>query len=158
MRGASASRFSTYLDAVERAIVALRRRMTRRTFAQQAGEDAPATYDVLDVVEAAEDAGRSATVSAVATALQVDQPRASRLVAAAVEAGWLIRVADQADGRRALLARTDEGRAVSEHLHGFRRSMFATAMANWSDEERAMFARLLTSFVAQLPGTTSPDS
>jgi len=149
---------SNDLDAVERAIVAMRRRMTRRTFAQLATGEAPATYDVLDVVEAAEDAGRSATVSTVATALRVDQPRASRLVAGAVDAGWLIRVADQADGRRALLARTDAGRAVSERVHGFRRDLFATAMADWTDAERATFARLLTSFVDHLPGTTSPDS
>lgn len=147
---------SNEVDAVERAVVAMRRSMTRRTFARAAGHgESAAAYDVLDVVEAA---GDRATVSSVATALQVDQPRASRLVAAAVESGWLVRVADQSDGRRAFLARTEAGRAVSEHIHGFRRSMFASAMNAWSDEERATFARLLTDFVAQLPGTTSPDS
>ncbi|MFD4429251.1 MarR family transcriptional regulator, partial [Nocardia sp. NPDC058497] len=40
------------------------------------------------------------TVSTVAAALAVDQPRASKLVAAAVTAGYLRRVADQSDGRR----------------------------------------------------------
>ncbi|GAA0272949.1 MarR family winged helix-turn-helix transcriptional regulator [Cryptosporangium japonicum] len=147
---------STEVDAVERAVVAMRRSMTRRTFARAAGHgESAATYEVLDVVEAS---GDRATVSSVATALQVDQPRASRLVAAAVEAGWLVRVADQSDGRRAFLARTEAGKTVSEHVHGFRRSMVASAMTAWSDEERATFARLLTDFVAQLPGTTSPDS
>ncbi|MFB9322480.1 MarR family winged helix-turn-helix transcriptional regulator [Cryptosporangium minutisporangium] len=147
------------LEAVERAVVTMRRNMTRRTFARLAGQgEAPATYDVLDVVEAAEDAAEPATVSTVATALQVDQPRASRLVAAAVDAGWLQRVADQADGRRVLLARTEAGRAVSEQIHEFRRTTFAAAMADWSDDERALFARLLTRFVAQLPGTTRPLS
>lgn len=147
------------VDAVERAVVAMRRRMTRRTFARAAGHgESAATHDVLDVIEAAEETGNPATVSTVATALQVDRPRASRLVAAAVDAGWVVRVADQADGRRAPLARTEAGKAVSGHIHGFRRSMFASAMATWSHDERATFARLLTDFVAQLPGTTSPDS
>jgi hypothetical protein len=54
---------------------------------------------VLDVVEAAERAGAVASVSSVAEGLHVDQPRASMLVALAVEVGLLRSEADQADGR-----------------------------------------------------------
>jgi DNA-binding MarR family transcriptional regulator len=109
---------------------------------------------VLDAIEAAEQAGTPATVSGVAAALNVDQPRASKLVAAAVEAGLVRREADQADGRRALLVRTERGNILSEELHRFRRSIFATAMSDWTDADRAAFARLLTRFVESLAGMT----
>lgn len=151
--------------AVERAMVAVRRSQSRRALARLAsrrGEGAaePAlagpVFDVLDVVEAAERAGAAVTVSDVAVALNVDQPRASRLVAAAVEAGMVRREADQADGRRTLLVATAAGRAVSERVHGFRRSVFAEAMAGWPAGDRAEFARLLTGFVDALARLADP--
>ncbi|WP_020576729.1 MarR family winged helix-turn-helix transcriptional regulator [Actinopolymorpha alba] len=149
------------VKAVEQAMVSLRRSMSRRTLAR-AAERAPgrrgrqdtavpaantAAFEVLDAVEAAEQAGVPFTVSGVADALQVDQPRASKLVAAAVEAGLVRREADQSDGRRALLVRTAAGRALSERVHRFRRSVFSSAMSGWSETDRAEFARLLTRFV-----------
>jgi hypothetical protein len=48
---------------------------------------------------------------------------------AAAEAGLVRREADQADGRRALLVRTERGKTLSEELHRFRRSIFATVMS-----------------------------
>src|SRR5436190_13133495 len=137
------------LESVERAMVAIRRSQTRRSLARLAGaQDGPGSaFDVLDVVEAAEQAGAPIGVSGVAAALAIDQPRASRLVAAAVAAGLLRREADQADGRRGLVVRTSAGREASEEVHRFRRSVFAAAMAGWSDADRADFARLLIRFV-----------
>lgn len=110
-------------------------------------------YDVLDAVEAAKRDGRQATVTSVAEALHVDQPRASKLVAVGVEAGLLRREADQTDGRRAVLVRTPAGRDASEHVHRFRRAVFAAAMKDWSPTERAAFARLLGRFVDGLSTT-----
>ncbi|MGI5224049.1 MarR family winged helix-turn-helix transcriptional regulator [Actinoallomurus sp. CA-142502] len=133
------------VEVVERAMVRLRRRMTRRTLAGEAQVN-DATFGVLDAVEAAEHAGAPIGVSEVATALSVDQPRASKLVAAAVAAGLIRREADQADGRRTLLARTEAGRDLSEQVHDHRRTKFAAAMADWSPADRADFARLLTRF------------
>jgi DNA-binding MarR family transcriptional regulator len=158
-----------HVKAVERAMVAIRRSQTRRALnrladAREARDDVDdsgvvggSAIDVLDAIEAAEQAGTPATVSGVAAALNVDQPRASKLVAAAVEAGVVRREADQADGRRALLVRTERGSALSEELHRFRRSVFATAMADWTDADRAAFARLLTRFVESLAGMTGRD-
>ncbi len=108
------------------------------------------SFDVLDVIEAAEESGIPATVSSVARALNVDQPRASKLVAAAVEAGLVQREADQTDGRRAPLLTTEAGQALLEDVHQFRRGTFSAAMAGWSDAERADFARLLTRFTDAL--------
>lgn len=102
------------------------------------------------MLEAAEEAGTPAMVSMVAEQLRLDQPRASRLVAAAVEAGLVRREADQADGRRSLLVRTAEGRAASERVHTFRRDRFAKAMTGWTAAEKATFAELLSKFVHSL--------
>lgn len=134
----------THLAAVEQALIAMRRSQSRRALAELA---VPA-FDVLDVLESAERNGVQATVSGVATALHVDQPRASKLVTSAVDAGLVSRVADKADGRRVLLVRTQRGRATSAELHRARQAACATAMADWSEEERVAFAALLTRFVA----------
>ncbi|GAA1725470.1 MarR family winged helix-turn-helix transcriptional regulator [Streptomyces yatensis] len=139
-------------DAVERAMVAIRRSQSRRSLARRAGRPAlgDASFDVLDAIEAAEQSGTPPTVSDIAAALAVDQPRASRLVAGAVEAGLVRREADQSDGRRALLVRTEAGRAMTDEVHRFRRSVFAEAMEEWPEADRAEFARLLTRFVDAL--------
>ncbi|WP_208644030.1 MarR family winged helix-turn-helix transcriptional regulator [Nocardia neocaledoniensis] len=132
------------VERIERAMIAIRRRQTRRAL----GTDQPSgqAFDVLDVVEDA----TAPTVSTVAAALAVDQPRASKLVAAAVTAGFLRREADQTDGRRSLLALTDRGREVLAHAHRRRRTAFDRAMTDWSGADRVTFARLLDRFVDAL--------
>jgi DNA-binding MarR family transcriptional regulator len=152
-----------HVKAVERAMIAIRRSQTRRALTRLAdkrdgvgdsGVAGGVVVDVLDAIEGAEQAGTPATVSSIAAALNVDQPRASKLVAAAVEVGLVRREADQADGRRALLVRTERGHALSEELHSFRRSIFATVMSDWTDADRAAFAGLLTRFVESLADIT----
>jgi DNA-binding MarR family transcriptional regulator len=137
------------VTAVEAAMVAIRRRQSRRAMARSAGADAAdiAVQDVLDAVEAAE---RPLGITDIADALGVDQPRASRLVAAAVAAGLVRRAADQADGRRSRIALTAAGRERLSLVHAQRRARFAAAMAGWTEAERAGFAELLTRFVAGL--------
>ena len=154
-----------HIETVERAMVAIRRSQSRRTLARLAAarqvagagdpqEAAPAIpaagAEVLDVIEEAEEGGGAATVSSVATALNIDQPRASKLVAAAVAAGLVRREADQADGRRTLLVRTPAGRRLSAEMHAFRQQTYAEAMGGWPAADRAEFARLLTKFVKTL--------
>jgi len=137
--------------AVETAMVAVRRRQTRRALAGAAGAPAAdtAAQDVLDALEAATG---PLGVTGVAEALGVDQPRASKLVATAVQAGLVRREADQADGRRSRLALTAAGRRRLAAVHDARRARFAAAMTDWSTVERAAFADLLTRFVAGLDG------
>ena len=155
-----------HTEAVERAMVAIRRSQNRRTLARLAASrsgggrqtsadgTSGAAADVLDVIEEAEEAGRPATVSSVAAALNVDQPRASKLVATTVTAGLVRREADQADGRRALLVRTPAGQQLSAQAHAFRRQIFGEAMSGWPPSDRAQFARLLTKFVDSLGAVT----
>ncbi len=150
------------IEAVERAMVAMRRSQSRRNLARLAAARHPADsadsagtgLEVLDVIEAAEETGGAVTVTGVAAALNIDQPRASKLVAAAVTAGLVLRRADQADGRRALLVRTPAGRRMSAEIHSFRRQVFAEAMDGWPAADRAEFARLLTRFVESLGAAT----
>ncbi|GAA1538977.1 MarR family winged helix-turn-helix transcriptional regulator [Kribbella lupini] len=128
---------------VEAAMIAVRRRQTRRVFAGEAGGDA--SQQVLDALEAA-----PLGVNGIAEALGVDQPRASKLVAAAVAAGLVRREADQRDGRRTVLLLTDAGHARLAEAHAYRQARFAAAMETWSAEERKTFADLLTRFVSAL--------
>nr|CEL15965.1 Transcriptional regulator, MarR family [Kibdelosporangium sp. MJ126-NF4] len=131
--------------AVERAMVAIRRRQTRRALSRHLPID-PAVFGVLDAVD---DRG-PCSVTDLAPALGVDQPRASRLVARAVEEGLLARQADQQDGRRTLVTLTTSGQRQVDAAHNARQRVFSDAMAEWSPDERATFARLLTSFVDRL--------
>lgn len=147
------------LREVEAAMVAIRRRQTRRTIAGASGVEVPergALFGVLDLLEDATRAGQDLALGAVAEGLGVDQPRASKLVADAVGRGLVRRHADQHDGRRTLLRLTDAGSAVVEQAHHARRATFATAMTDWSATDRAQFARLLTRFVADLDRSRAP--
>lgn len=134
------------VERIERAMVTIRRRQRRRTLARRSGVSGQA-FDVLDALES----GQAVTVSDIAHVLGVDQPRASKLVTAAVAEGLVRREADQSDGRRSTLVLTEAGRAVVAAAHRTRRTAFAAAMAEWTAAERAEFARLLTRFVEALP-------
>lgn len=147
------------IAAIERAMVAIRRNQTRRAlgrFAARTGGPAvdPTLFGVLDAVEARDG---DVTVGDIATALGVDQPRASRLVARAVADGLLQRRADQLDARRVLLHLTRTARSTLDHAHRNRQAVFATATEAWNSRERDEFARLLTRFVADYEATVAPD-
>lgn len=130
---------------VEAAMVAIRRRQARRLLARAAGVPDDSGQQVIDAIEATGD--EPIGVNGVAEALGVDQPRASKLVAAAVSAGLIRREADQRDGRRTNLALTTAGRDRLETVHRFRRERFAAAMEDWPETEKETFAVLLTRFV-----------
>jgi DNA-binding MarR family transcriptional regulator len=146
--------------AVERAMVEIRRLQQRRTLARVSEQRGGDRVDpsLTAVVDAIEQKPAHATVSTVATALGVDQPRASRLVARAVEAGLVTRTADQLDGRRALLTLTKRGAEHASRAHRFRQAMFADAMADWTPRQITAFARLLTRFVDSYSRLTAPTA
>ena len=110
------------------------------------GPDA-AGFQVLDAIEAAAERGGVTTVNGVAEALAVDQPRASRLVAGAVDAGLVRRGADPGDGRRSALTLPARGRRVLAEGHRTRRAAVEDALAGWPAEDRETFARLLGAYV-----------
>ncbi|WP_395245065.1 MarR family winged helix-turn-helix transcriptional regulator [Agromyces sp. MMS24-K17] len=91
------------------------------------------------------------SVSDVAGLIGVDQPRASRLVQAAVEAGFVRREADPSDARRSILIITEAGRTAVSATIGRRRAAIETALAGFTPAERAEFSRLLARFAAAWP-------
>jgi DNA-binding MarR family transcriptional regulator len=141
---------------IERAMVRIRRSVTRRELGKSmlgvaGGETDLSTFFAVDAVDdAAESRDTRVTVGTVAERLGVDPSRASRLVAQAVRAGYLRRVASQADGRQILLELTDVGRTVVDAMHAHRQSQFDNVMRDWSAQERQEFARLLTRFTTSL--------
>lgn len=139
--------------AVERAMGRIRRSMARRALgtlvAAQMGRSADVA--VFEAVHAVADTelsgdGAAATVGGVAERLGIDQSRGSRIVAAAVTAGYLRREASQTDGRQSLLVLTPAGSELMETIRGKRLAHFDGIMADWSEEERRTFARLLARF------------
>jgi DNA-binding MarR family transcriptional regulator len=137
-------------EAVEAAMVRIRRRQTRGALAGESPVPI-AVFRVLDAVATTD----AATVGTLAPALGVDQPRASRLVAQAVSSGLLERLADQHDGRRAVLRLTPDGHDLVAAARDGRRTAMATAMSDWTDHERTEFARLLVRFVDALDNPAS---
>jgi DNA-binding MarR family transcriptional regulator len=150
--------------AIETGVVALRRaqrrrglaRLARRTGERPGGHAAlpDAAFEFLDVLAAAAERGESMTVTDVATQLDVDQPRASRLAGLALNAALIRREADQRDGRRSLLVLTADGNDALDRIHGFRRRIIAEATTSWSDADRAALARLLPRFVQDFGALT----
>lgn len=141
------------LQAIERAFVRLRRAMARRNLGARMVRELGGGVELshLGVVDAVEEgpdaAGGAVTVGMVGERLGIDPSRASRVVASTIRAGYVERVASQADGRRVGLHLTDAGRALAQSAHRIRQRSFAEAMEGWTDDERRQFAHLLTRFV-----------
>ncbi|WP_249186120.1 MarR family winged helix-turn-helix transcriptional regulator [Microbacterium paraoxydans] len=108
----------------------------------------PARIRMLEALAAAPE---PLSVSALGEAIGVDQPRASRLVQQGVQGGFVRREADPDDARRTRIALTDEGRRLARGLRGERRELLATALAPFTDDERAELARLLTKLADNWP-------
>ncbi|MEN9620336.1 MAG: hypothetical protein RL499_529, partial [Actinomycetota bacterium] len=92
--------------------------------------------------------GDGASVSELAAAIGVDQPRASRVVADCVERGLVTRSVDPTDARRSVIALTDDGRAVIDERRRERRAAVEQALDGFTHAERAQLAALLARFVA----------
>ncbi len=142
--------------AIERALVRIRRSQARRTLGRQAS-GLPADAADLNVVSAldAVDEGPAAprqevTVGLVAERLAIDPSRASRIVAAAVQAGYLRRVASQADGRRIHLELTHAGQQLIDSVRQYRQEHFAKLLHDWTSHDRDELARLLAKLAETL--------
>ncbi len=144
-------------DAVARidaALGRLRRSMIRRGLGRRVLDELSLAIEpaIVEVVDAIDEAARSeadgVSVATVAERLVVDPSQASRLVAEAVRAGLVERLASQADGRRSLLRLTDSGRGLIASTRQAKRRLLAAQIDDWSDAEVAAFADLLGRFSA----------
>ena len=86
------------------------------------------------------------SVGDLAAAVGVDQPRASRRGQAAGDAGDVRRAVAPHDAPPSSHVITDAGRAALSTVLDHRRASIERALADFSDEDRAEFARLLTRF------------
>ncbi len=132
-----------------------RRREADRSRGAARGRDAAfgrmARFRMLEALEAADSAGRPLSVSTLAAAIGVDQPRASRLVQEGVERGHVRRVPDPSDARRALLELTTAGRAQLSEVRSHRRTAVEAALADFTPEEAQTFATLFARFAQSWP-------
>ena len=108
----------------------------------------PARMRLLEALAAA---SHPLSVGEIAEAVGVDQPRASRLVQQAFQLALVRREADPDDARRTRVALTEAGAALVRGFRGERREAVDTALAGFTDEERAELARLLTKLADAWP-------
>lgn len=94
--------------------------------------------------------GQELTVGLVANRLGIDPSRTSRLVAVGIKAGYLRRVASQADGRRIHLELTATAEELAAAAHEARQGLYEQLMRGWSEPDRTSFAELLARFTEVL--------
>jgi DNA-binding MarR family transcriptional regulator len=92
----------------------------------------------------------------VAEACAMDGATASRQVMALVEEGLVQRRAADGDGRAVELSLTDHGREVYERIVRYRLGHLANVLSDWSEEDRAVLARLVARFAEDLGATPVP--
>lgn len=83
----------------------------------------------------------------LAAALVADPSTVSRYTAQLVSEGLVRREADPDDGRATLLTLTDAGRERAQQLFDVRRELIVELVADWSEDEFAVFVAQLNRFV-----------
>jgi DNA-binding MarR family transcriptional regulator len=142
------------LADIERALIRIRRRQSRRSLGRTALRELPgqiADLQQIAVVDAVEEGSAEAdgcvTVGLVAERLAIDPSRASRLVSATIQSGFIRRTASQLDGRRICLELTELGTTVIERAHQSRQALYRQMLDGWPARDRSDLARLLNKFV-----------
>lgn len=139
---------------IDRAALALRRLWSKpplmRHLREQGSDGRPVQLSNLMVINVVaqlniEESG-DVTVGAVAERLDIDPSTASRLVGHATQAGFVARRPSPVDARRVNLSLTEAGDRVKSATDVFRRCYIGQLVADWSDRDRAEFARLLRRF------------
>ncbi|WP_067692080.1 MarR family winged helix-turn-helix transcriptional regulator [Nocardia jejuensis] len=92
------------------------------------------------------------TVGMLAEFLGVDPSVASRMVSDNIKAGYLIRAASQEDGRRTVLQLSPEGVDLMARYRKHQRDAYDYITAEWPDQDRLEFARLMIKYVDSLEG------
>jgi DNA-binding MarR family transcriptional regulator len=140
--------------AVAEAMIELRRSIARNSLGKRVQEHLGQQLDLghLGVLDAltTSDLDAELTVGTVADRYAVDPSHASRLVAGAVEAGLVRRIPNPHDARKVTLELTPRGHELVAEVARIRREWMAGAMADFTEEERQQFARLLSHFVRKL--------
>lgn len=108
----------------------------------------PALVRLLGVLAHSEE---PLSISQLAEHIGVDQPRASRLVQQAVEAGHAVREADPGDARRTRVRLTASGEQLVHGVRSRQREHASTALAALAPSERAELLRLMAKLAQAWP-------
>lgn len=123
----------TCLDALDDALVALRRALQRPSYRRQLmtrlGDDE--RLGTIRIVRAVERAGEPCSVGDVADLLAIAPSTASRSVEDAVVRGYLARGACPEDRRKALLQVTERGSGLLDRMTAARREVLAEVTEDW---------------------------
>ncbi|MFW2545052.1 MarR family winged helix-turn-helix transcriptional regulator [Primorskyibacter sp. 2E107] len=143
-----------------------RRKVIKRELGHQALTDLGlpvdlAQLDVLMAVRAPASEFRNepeceTMVSTVATRLNIDPSRASRITSELIRRGYLYRDISQKDARRAVLALTPAGISVVEAVRHYKFLVLGSYLKDWTREEIATFLPLLERFSAWSERAASP--
>ncbi|MBY6089032.1 MarR family winged helix-turn-helix transcriptional regulator [Pseudooceanicola sp. 502str34] len=94
------------------------------------------------------EAGQETMVSTVATRLNIDPSRASRLVSEVISLGYAERGVSQQDARRTIVALTPKGRAIVDAVRTIKFLIMGQFLTGWSQEEIDTFLPLMDRFFA----------
>lgn len=114
----------------------------------------PALGRPVDIAKAiactiiAEHEDGSLSVSAAASAMQLEHSSASRLLAECQAEGLVERTTDPADRRRTVVTLTEQGREVVAEGTRIRTWVIGHVMADWSQQDMLRLAELLERFAA----------
>ena len=146
-----------HVKAVERAMVAIRRSQTRRALTRlaEARDDTDDTGVVggsaVDVLTRSRPAPRPPSPASRPPSTSTSQGRANSWPPPSRRA-WC--AGKPTRPTAAVRSWSGPSKALPSPKSCFRRSIFATAMSDWTDADRMAFARLLTRFVDSLAGMT----
>ena len=103
---------------------------------------------VLEAIDASRTKG-SAAIGDVAVELGLDRSNASRMLAAAVEAGLVTKAVSPTDGRRTELRATASGRELLTSARAWQRETFTRLVADWPAQDARRFAGYLQRLATQ---------
>lgn len=110
----------------------------------------PLDRPALSVLVTLRMAGQPLRVGEIATRMQVVGPHVTRHLHELERRGLVRRVTDPHDQRARLIELTPEGGAAAGRYVSAMLGWFTDAVADWSDEDRHTFGRLLSRFVDDL--------
>ena len=110
----------------------------------------PLDRPALTVLVTLQMAGQPLRVGEIATRMQVVGPHVTRHLHELERRGLVRRTADPLDQRARLVELAPEGAAAAGRYLQTVLDRFTDALADWSDEDRRTFGRLLTRFVDDL--------
>jgi DNA-binding MarR family transcriptional regulator len=143
-------------EVIEQALVRIRRDQQARHLQRRTAQGDPAAASAANAarfryLDALDDAGDGLPISAIADAIGVDRPRASRLTSELVKDGLVGRDSVPGDSRYALIRLTPQGKDLIDSVHETRRRTVTHALAGFTGKEAATFAALLERFVDAWP-------